>query len=203
MLATTGYSSAIIRQLALLIPNEEIMRIDYGSYQHYMACADRFVLCAGLMIPRRGIAQAAQEITNSMRVNYLFPITVCDEILKSNSKARICVVGSESGITGSYDDVYAAAKAAVHAYVERKRLSYPDQQLVAIAPSIIEDCGMTLRRQDRENLEFRRTSHPKQRFLKAQEVARLIHFLLYVDAGYISGVTVRMNGGAHISSSNN
>jgi NAD(P)-dependent dehydrogenase (short-subunit alcohol dehydrogenase family) len=73
----------------------------------------------------------------------------------------------------------------------------PQQQIVCVSPGIIEDAGMTVRREDRVNLARRRDMHPKRRFLRAIEVARMIHFLLYVDEGYTSGVVIRMNGGAH------
>ena len=56
---------------------------------------------------------------------------------------------------------------------------------------------MTERRQDVENLQHRQEKHPKRRFLEAAEVARMIHFLLYVDEGYTTGVVIRMNGGEH------
>jgi NAD(P)-dependent dehydrogenase (short-subunit alcohol dehydrogenase family) len=53
---------------------------------------------------------------------------------------------------------------------------------------------MTLDRKDVENLERRREGHPKKRFLTAAEVAKLIHFLLYIDEGYTTGTVIRMNG---------
>ena len=195
MLAVTGYNSAIVRQLAALIPEEQVQRIDHASYRNCLH-ADRYVLCAGVMVPTPGIEQHRVQVFTSMRVNYLEPMSICDAVFQVNPRARICVVGSESGFSGSYDHIYAAAKSALHRYVETKRLQ-PQQQLVPVGPTIIEDAGMTLRRRDPEVLDRKRQAHPKRRFLTAVEVARLIHFLLYVDDGYISGVTVRMNGGAH------
>ena len=71
----------------------------------------------------------------------------------------------------------------------------PQQQLVAVAPSIIEDSGMTKVRTDHENLAARCQANPKGRFLKAIEVARLVRFLLYDDKGYINNTVIEMNGG--------
>ncbi|MFS2208487.1 hypothetical protein, partial [Variovorax sp. Varisp36] len=62
-----------------------------------------------------------------------------------------------------------------------------------MAPGIIGDAGMTLRRADKHNLMARQMAHRKRRFIEAIEVARLIHFLLYVDQGYLSGIVIRMN----------
>jgi NAD(P)-dependent dehydrogenase (short-subunit alcohol dehydrogenase family) len=123
-------------------------------------------------------------------------IAACDQVFDERELARVVVIGSESGFSGSYDSAYAAAKAGLHAYVETKRLK-PRQQLVCVAPGIIADAGMTTRRPDKDALAARALEHPKRRFVTALEVAKLIRFLLYDDIGYLSGITIRMNGGQH------
>lgn len=194
MLAVTGYRSKIVEELRkLLPPEEEVVRLD--DLRSVTDC-NQFVLCAGLLRPRQLFGQGDAEIAEGLEVNLIRPMLLCDQILSRNNQARIVVMGSESGFSWSYDGVYAASKAALHRYVETKKLK-PDQQLVCVAPSIIEDCGMTLRREDKDNLESRRQAHPKQRFLKAVEIAKLIHFLLYVDQGYISNTVIRANGGGN------
>jgi len=190
MLAVTGYNSRIIQELRHLLPQgEQIVRIEGDA-----PFSDRYLLCAGVLRAKRLAEQSADEIAEAMHVNLTRPMKLCDDILARIDNARICIVGSESGYAWSYDGAYAAAKAALHRYVETKKLR-PGQQLVAIAPSIIEDTGMTQARTDLENLERRKLENPKRRFLKAAEVARLIHFLLYQDEGYLSGTVIRMNGG--------
>ena len=192
MLAVTGYRSRIVEELRSLLPEgEEIVRTGRGNEFIY---ADRYLLCAGVLRPKRIAEQTQAEIDESLAVNLIEPIQLCERILGMNENARICVMGSESGFAWSFDGVYAAAKAALHKYVETKKLG-PHQQLVCVAPSIVADTGMTERRQDVENLERRKEMHPKKRFLTAKEVARLIHFLLYVDEGYLSGQVIRINGG--------
>lgn len=190
MLAVTGYRSKIVEELIPLLPEgEEVIRLDTAS-----PMCNRYLLCAGVLRPKRITDQSAGEIAETFRVNCSWPIQFCDEMLEKNPEARICVVGSESGYAWSFDGAYAAAKAALHRYVETKRLG-PQQQLVCVAPSIIGDCKMTTDRQDTENIERRRQEHPKRRFLSAVEISKLIHFLLYVDEGYISGQVIRVNGG--------
>ena len=190
MLAVTGIRSRIVEELRPLLPEgEEVVRIDDKP-----PICNRYLLCAGLLRPKRIEEQTELELIESIKVNLLRPVLLCEDIFDRNDNARVCIVGSESGFSWSYDGAYAAAKAALHRYVETKRLR-PNQQLVCVAPSIISDAQMTLARKDLENLENRRENHPKKRFLKAIEVARLIHFLLYVDEGYLSGTVIRMNGG--------
>jgi NAD(P)-dependent dehydrogenase (short-subunit alcohol dehydrogenase family) len=193
MLAVTGYRSQIVAELRKLLPaTEEVVRLD-PLYETAPIC-ERYLFCAGLLLPKRLAEQSLDEGVASLRTNLLVPVAYCDDILARNDEARIVVVGSESGFTWSHDGVYAAAKAALHRYVETKKLK-PHQQLVCVAPSIIRNTGMTERRKDVENLERRRNEHPKKRFLEAIEVAKLIHFLLYVDDGYLSGQVIRFNGG--------
>ncbi len=192
MLAVTGRGSNIVTELLELLPEEEVVhRTTCGSPSRD---AERHLLCAGVIRPKTLREQTAEEITETLNVNCIWPISMMDRILDANDGARICVIGSESGFTWSHDGAYAASKAALHRYVETKKLQ-PNQQLICIAPSIISDTGMTQARDDTENLERRKKGHPKGRFLKAVEVARLVKFLLYDDLGYITGQVIRMNGG--------
>ena len=108
-------------------------------------------------------------------------------------------MGSDSGYKWSYDGAYAAAKAALHRFIECKRLKYPNQQLVGVAPSCIEDSESVKARgpDGKRALIERIRDHPKQRWVTSFEVANMIHHLLVCDRGYTSGVVIRMNGGEH------
>ena len=197
MIAIRGFGSSIVSELLPMLPADEVV-IRVSRDADNPTVADRHLFCAGVIRPKRGADQTREEIEESTRVNLWSVTDQCERILSSNTAARICIIGSESGFAGSFDDVYAASKSAVHGYVESKRLKSPHQQIVCLAPSIIEDCGMTIRRADHQNLEARRLAHPMRRFLTAQEVATWVHFLLYVDAGYMSNQVIRLNGGEHL-----
>ena len=192
-LVVTGYGSQIVRELARLIGNVEIKRMIAPNIEGHEA--DRFLFCAGLLQGRRINDNGLSS--NSWIVNFKAVASACDRILDNNQNARICVIGSESGIVGSYDMAYAGAKAALHMYVENKRVPYRGQQIVCVAPNIIADAGMTTRRRDLDRLKERAERHPKGRFCTSVEVARAIRFLLYEDLGYINNVVIRMNGGEH------
>jgi len=170
----------------LFIPRDEPMPVT----------AHRYLFCAGLLRPKSPAEQTRDEIDEGYRVNLWQVTDDCERIFSANERARVCVIGSESAYRGSYDGVYSDAKRLLHQYVEHKRLQ-PEQQLVCISPGPIEDAGQCARRDDQWRVDDRRQRHPKRRLLKAAEVAKLVHFLLYQDAGYISGVVIRMNGGEH------
>lgn len=196
MIGVRGSNSLIARAVVAILPrNEEVWEIPRGMWPA-APHVTRYLICQGLLFPLRSSEQTEDQKKESMRVNCTDIIDGCNYIFSHNPDARICVIGSESAYSGSYDDTYAKAKRSLHEYVERKKL-LPKQQLVCVAPSIVGDAGMTIRREDHLNLERRRRAHPKQRFASSMEVAKLIKFLLYVDEGYLSGITIRMNGGAH------
>lgn len=195
MIAIRGANSRIAQELVAMLPEgEAAIAVPRGAAMPIEA--ERYFFCQGLLYPKRESEQTEDEIAESLAVNHTQIVCCCEQILEANSSARICVMGSESGFSGSYDGTYAAAKTKLHAYVESRCLRSPRQQLVCVAPSIVDDAGMTLRREDKDNLENRRMSHPKRRYLKSMEVARLVHFLLYVDRGYISNTVVRVHGGS-------
>lgn len=194
MIVIRGAGSEIAQRLIPFLPaSEEVIRAQRG--QTMWLGADRYFFCQGLLRAKPSDEQTEEEIAESMAVNAHQVIEACDAIFAVNARARVCVMGSESAIAGSYDGTYAAAKHKLHRYVETKRLPFPGQQLVCVAPSIIADCGMTQRRADVSNLEARKARHPKFRFVTADEIAKLVRFLLYEDRGYISGCVIRVHGG--------
>jgi len=195
MLAINGLSTTIAQELVKLLPSGEA-HVDYRLPGPPPVACDRFVFCQGYLAGFPAHLHTEESAAQTFTTNFLQVAEAIDTIMAVNEQARVVVIGSESGLAGSFDTAYAAAKAGLHLYVERKRLK-PLQQLVCVAPTIISDSGMTRRREDWYALEMRRQEHPKRRFLGAAEVARLVHFLLYLDDGFVSGVTIRMNGGEH------
>jgi NAD(P)-dependent dehydrogenase (short-subunit alcohol dehydrogenase family) len=180
-----------------MLPEEEIALVDRGAKMP--DTATRYLFCQGMLMPHRLVDQTPTQTAESFMVNVGSVIKECDRLIETNPNARICVIGSESGFAWSFDGAYAASKAALHRYVEARRVKWSMQQLVCIAPGIVEDAGMTRRRKDADNLDARRAKHPKGRFLTSAEVASLVHHVLYVDQGYICNTVIRVNGGEHLA----
>lgn len=195
MIYVRGAQSAIAQELAGMRP---IISIARG--QQMPDVGERYLFCTGLIRQKPVSEQTGAEIAETIAVNATSVTKECDRLLAVNPKARICVIGSESGFKGSFDGAYASAKAALHRYVETKRLPFPDQQLVCIAPTHILNTGMCNRRNADgvELMEKRRLAHQKQRWLQPIEVANLVHFLLCQDQGYLTNIVIRMNGGQHL-----
>ena len=202
MIYVRGADSEIAKSLAGLCPTKAVPRhfpmpgvIDNG---YKSGGYSRYLFCVGMNHQLPIIQQTNAQITETFMVTAVNVIKECDRLLEQNHNARICVVGSESAFTWSFDGAYAAAKAALHCYVETKRLG-PLQQLVCVSPTCVINTGMNQRRNadGKQALENRVQKHPKRRWLSPLEVANMIHFLLCVDAGYTTGVVIRMNGGEH------
>lgn len=201
MLVITGWNSQIAVELRKLLDRlaadglYDEVRTSRAIYDAMPLDADRYFFCSGYLAGKKLIDLAQDEFIETAQINLLKVTKACDAILEANTRARICVMGSESAYAGSHDEWYSMCKRSLHDYVEHKKLMYVSQQLVCVSPGIISDAGMTTRRTDRDNLERRAFSHPKKRFVTSLEVARLVRFLLYEDEGFITNTVVRMHGG--------
>lgn len=196
MLAISGYGSKIAQELKDIVEREEVDEEIIGFRPPQIPEAERYVFTAGFQGGRHVLNTDFYETDATLDMNFRNIVWVLERLFQKTDHARVCVIGSESGIVGSWDKLYAGAKAALHQYVETKALR-ENQQLVCLVPWIIEDAGMTMRRTDLTNLAVKKINHPKKRFLKSAEVARFVHFLLYIDLGYTTNCVIRMNGGGH------
>lgn len=200
----TGARSRIMQELKPLLPEpvREVSRkeCDMSSLtaiENQVALwlsADRIVLAHGDISPVNFYGRSEWEIFRSMNVNLLSVVKICELVLSRNPKVRILVMGSESASKGSHDTTYWLAKSALHEYVRNRRLDFPGQQLVCVAPSVVNNTGMT-KGKDQEKLATMLRQTPKQRGIEPVEVAKLIYFLLFTDEGYITNTVVEMNGG--------
>lgn len=176
MIAVTGYRTTIIQELMALV-EEPIVRLSAnlgqfgGDFKLPDGC-DRYVLAAGVLRQAQINDQSSFDVRISLAVNLVSPVRLAETIFAQRPNARVCIIGSESGFKGSFDQTYAMCKAAIHAYVTWKTLS-PTQSLVCVSPPIISDSGMTYRRSDYPSvLESRRT-------VTAAEVAARVYQALY------------------------
>lgn len=165
VIGVTGRRTTIVEALSQF---DQIERIEPNGLPRGV---DKFVLAAGVLIGKRLLDLSPVDAYETVQANMVSPMRLCEQILATIPTARICVVGSCSGIKGSFDELYAASKAGLHQYVKTRKVG-EHQQLVAVAPIIIADSGMTRRRSDYpEVLEKRET-------VTAKEVAAVIYGLL-------------------------
>ncbi len=155
---------------------------------------DAYLICCGYLAGKCLGEITDEELHRTVSANWVEPARLCDRILESNDHARICVIGSESGISGSFDQAYAGAKAALHLYVQTKQLRTPDQQLFAVAPHIVADSGMTLRRSDQDRVAASAACHRAARHISAMEVAEVAANGLFGHTRFLSNTVVSLRG---------
>ena len=154
-----------------------------------------FIVNLGILFPKKISEQSVEEITCSLNVNLISIVQICEFILNNNKNAKVFILGSESGLKGSYDTTYFLCKAALRAYVRERKLDGENQQLLLFSPSTISDAGMTTRRTDLEVLENYRRKHPKRRLLTCDEVSDIIISFMNEKFSYVSNTEIEINGG--------
>lgn len=191
MIGITGSSSSIAQKFIENYCEENVITAR-NAFDLPLDC-DEYLLCAGVLYGKKLNELSDFELDETIRVNFINVVKFCDKVFACNDKAKVCIIGSESGIKGSYDMAYAGAKAALHLYVETKQLQTKDQHLVCVSPTIIADSGMTERRKDLKAVLERGDHRRLGRWLTATEVARVADFALSEMA--LSNTVIRVTGG--------
>tara|TARA_S200000501_G_scaffold378092_1_gene439073 strand:+ start:4690 stop:5337 length:648 start_codon:yes stop_codon:yes gene_type:complete len=156
---------------------------------------DKIFLCHSILSNKKHLSKSNKEIHNQLNINLLSKIKICETSLKYNPKARIFIIGSESGIKGSYDIIYGLSKSSINKYVEERKIFNKGQQLICIAPSTIIDGKMTLKRKDIKNVRKSIINNPKKRGLYAKEISKLIYDLSFNNTDYVTNTVINVNGG--------
>ena len=157
--------------------------------------SNRILLLHSVISNKKFIEREEIDIVKQIKINLLSTIKICEIAIKYNKNVKIIVLGSESGIKGSYDIVYALTKSSIHKYIKEKKIKHPNQQLLCIAPSTIVDAGITLRRKDQNNVDKSINDNPKKRGIKSREIANLIYSLFFDQSNYINNIVIGFDGG--------
>ena len=156
---------------------------------------DKIYLLHSILSNKKHLMKTDKEIQNQLNINLLSVVKICEIALSNNPNVQIFILGSESGVKGSYDIIYGLTKSSIHKYVEERKIFYKNQQLVCIAPSTIIDGNMTLKRKDKNNVKKSINNNPKKRGLKSEEISKLIYDLSFNNSKYISNTVIHVNGG--------
>ncbi len=157
--------------------------------------SNKILLLHSIISSKFFLKRKQSDIINQININLLSVIKICEIALMYNKKVRIIVLGSESGIKGSYDLIYGLMKSSLHKYVQERRIKFPNQQLVCISPSTIIDSNMTLKRKDKKNVKKSINLNPKKRGIKSVEIAELIYNIFYKSTDYLTNTIIRVDGG--------
>ena len=136
------------------------------------------------------------KIIDSLKINLVSQIMISEIILNKNKNCTIFFVGSESGIKGSYDLIYGLTKSSINKYVEERKIKFPGQRIICLAPSTIIDSKLTKKRKDQFNVKKSIRKNPKKRGLKSKEVAEIINNIAFKkEFQYLTNTVINLNGG--------
>ena len=203
----TGANCQIGKELIKILPKEsnifkpskkelnlENFKINKKVFQTIKTC-DVIILLHSMIIPKHHLNKSSNEKIKQIKINLLSTIEIAEIALKYNKKAKIFIMGSESGKKGSYDIIYALTKAALHKYIEERRILFPKQQLVGLAPSTIIDGKITIKRKDKKNVKKSIRFNPKKRGIYSYEISKFIYSLIFFNTDYISNTVIDIDGG--------
>ena len=202
-----GKSSNISKEFLKKIPKNNFIfkpskkiwnmkNIDFNSKKiNLIKKVNKILLLHSVISSTPFLKRRSLDIVSQISVNLLSVVKICEVALQHNKKVKIIILGSESGINGSFDIVYSLTKAAIHKYVEERKIKYPEQQLICLAPSTIIDSHMTIKRKDKINIQKSIINNPKKRGILSKEISNLIYALFYEQTNYISNTVIRIDGG--------
>ena len=174
----------------------DMKNLNFKSHQiKKITSADKILLLQSIISSKKFIKRKQKEILNQISINLMSIIKICEVALEKNKNVKIIVLGSESGIKGSHDIVYGLMKTSLHKYVEERRISHPNQQLVCISPSTIIDSRLTSKRKDKKNILKSVGTNPKRRGIMSSEIAELIYNIFYKTTDYLTNTVIRVDGG--------
>lgn len=159
--------------------------------------ADILVNNAGITCDKLAMMMKEEDFERVLSVNLQGAFYCAKQIIPVLVKKRsgkIINISSVSGLMGNAGQCnYAAAKAGMIGLTKSLARELASRGITcnAVAPGFVET-DMTSALAENNSLA---ESIPLRRFAKAEEVAKLVGFLASPDADYITGETIRIDGG--------
>ena len=204
----TGSKSKIARDLVKLIPKSiKVTKINSKDFKfddlnqikknmNYFKQFDTVFFFHSEIGTKRLNFESIEGIYRSVSINLLSQIYISEICLKNHKKAKIFFTGSESGLKGSYDIIYSLMKASIHKYVEERKILFPNQKILSLAPSTIIDSNFTKNRKDQKNVNRSIKINPKKRGLYSKEIAEIIFEIMFSKKfNYLTNTIIQLNGG--------
>ena len=204
----TGSNSKIAKNLVKLIPkNLEIQKINSKNFKlenlneikkntkFFKQFDTIFFFHSEIGVERLNFDNL-EKISRSISINLLSQIYISEICLRNHKNAKIFFTGSESGLKGSFDIIYSLMKTSIHKYVEERKILFPNQKILCLAPSTIIDSNFTNKRKDQLNVKKSLKSNPKRRGLYSKEIAEIIFDIMFSKKfDYLTNTVVHLNGG--------
>jgi 3-oxoacyl-[acyl-carrier protein] reductase len=159
---------------------------------------DAVAWCAGLY-PRRDIRDySTSALRHIVDLNLIAMLTLLPPLvraaLETGRPMRIVVVGSQAGVTGGMDVAYAASKAGLVAAVKSIAREYAKHGIVAnvVSPGPVETPMAAVMGDERKR--YYESTIPLGRYMRADEVAAVVAWLLTDAPVAVNGTVVDVDG---------
>ena len=146
-----------------------------------------------------------EEIQRQIKVNLEVPIalsSICSKYMKKQRWGRIINIGSISGVMGEpYACIYSATKAGLIGLSKSLGLELAEYGVTVntINPGWVEtDLGMSSITDSEFTLEETLQTIPQRRFVKPEEVAALVEYLISDKAKGITGQSINICAGLSV-----
>ena len=156
---------------------------------------DAVIILSGIL-PGRSIEKYSHDrIEKVMSVNFTsnaYIIKALLPYLKKNS--NIVIMSSISGFRGSFDPIYAAAKAAQIGLVKSLALWNQDKYKInAVAPSLINESSMFYG-MSKERREFHEANSPTKQLITKTEISKLVFDICQPNSKFANGEIIEIEG---------
>lgn len=160
---------------------------------------DILIFLTGLL-PGKSLADYDEDLIEKvMKVNFTGQAFFLRRVLANmNQGSSIVFLSSISGERGSFDPIYAAAKAAQIGFVKSLAIWLaPKIRVNAIAPSLIEDSSMFYE-MSADRRKFHKQQTPTGKLVSKSELAAIIINLCEPSWSNVNGQVISVNGGAYV-----
>ena len=164
---------------------------------------DVLILNAGVNYPNNFDSQPKETFDDIFEVNFLANVDLLRAIvpkMKSNSFGRIVVVSSLfAGRAKKGRGAYSSSKAALEALVRHIALENAEYGILAniVAPGFV-DTELTRQNNSGPEIKALESKIPMQRLAQPSEIAEMVAFLVSSQNSYITGQTIRVDGGVSL-----
>ena len=198
-----------LKELQTIIPNSIALPTDVTNENSVNESIEEFgdtpsalVNCAGIVRFGSLLEQNVQDFKEVIEVNLLSSFIVScavAKLMQENGTGNIINISSISGgkHPAIHSGAYAAAKAGLVMLSEQMSLEWGKLgiRVNAVSPGFI-DAGMSASHYvDEEERKKREAMVPIQRIGRAEDIAKVVIFLLSEDSSYIHGENILVDGG--------
>ncbi len=160
---------------------------------------DSLIFCNGILVGKQLSDYEDEEINKVFESNILGPIKVLSRIQgKLNNKCSVVFIGSISGSAGSFDEVYAASKSAIYAFIKSlAKKSKNGVRFNCISPGLIEDSAMFSQFTDLE-IKNHIKQTPTKQLNSSANIAKICFDICQEEWSQMNGQVINVNGGRYV-----